>query len=87
MLDKLSKNLNLLSILDKIELQETEYVYRIWLKQPEEEEYQIFVNIDKKSKQITYEISNVTNTADYSIIINMEDLKELQLIVKTLTEE
>ena len=87
MLDKLSKNLNLLSMLDKIELQETEYVYRIWLKQPEEEEYQIFVNIDKKSKQITYEISNVTNTADYSIIINMEDLKELQLIVKTLTEE
>lgn len=87
MLDKLSKNLNLLSMLDKIELQETEYVYRIWLKQPEEEEYQIFVNIDKKSKQITYEISNVTNTADYSITINMEDLKELQLIVKTLTEE
>ena len=87
MLDKLSKNLNLLSMLDKIELQETEYVYRIWLKQPDEEEYQIFVDIDKKSKQITYEISNVTNTADYSITINMEDLKELQLIVKTLTEE
>lgn len=82
----LSKNLKLLSMLDKIEIEELGHCYRIWLKDPCEMEHQLFVEINKKSNEVIYAISNVTNMADYYVVINTEDLKELQNIIKTLME-